>query len=72
MIFVRRVGQERRHRFGETEADDPPADLRRRKLQVLDPGYEVACGGPTGDDGASLGILPLPAVNGNGHHAANG
>jgi lysine 2,3-aminomutase len=46
---------------------------RRRKLQVLDPGYDVACGGPTGDDGARLRpILPLPAVNGNGHHAANG
>jgi lysine 2,3-aminomutase len=46
---------------------------RRRKLQVLDPGYDVACGCPTGDDGASLRpILSHPAVNGNGHHAANG
>jgi len=46
---------------------------RRRKLQVLDPGYEVGCGGPSGDDGAALRpILPLPARNGNGHHAANG
>ena len=60
---------------------------RRRKLQVLDPGYEAGCGGPTGDDGAVLRpILPLPVMgvngtghltgtghlNGNGHHAANG
>jgi lysine 2,3-aminomutase len=45
---------------------------RRRKLQVLDPGYEVGCGGPVGEDGASLRpILPLPVVT-SGRPAANG
>jgi lysine 2,3-aminomutase len=48
---------------------------RRRKLQVLDPGYEVGCGDPAADDGGSLRpILPLPMINGrtNGHAASNG
>jgi lysine 2,3-aminomutase len=33
---------------------------RRRKLDVLDPGYEVGCGG---EPGVPSGILPLPTVN---------
>ena len=48
---------------------------RRRKLQVLDPGYEVGCGDHAAEDGGSLRpILPLPMVNGhtNGHAASNG
>jgi lysine 2,3-aminomutase len=50
---------------------------RRRKLQVVDPGYEIGCGDhhpePANGDGASLRpILPLPLAqtNGNGKHAA--
>jgi lysine 2,3-aminomutase len=50
---------------------------RRRKLQVLDPGYEAGCGEPdAGTDGGSLRpILPLPLLNGHtgtGHAASNG
>jgi lysine 2,3-aminomutase len=49
---------------------------RRRKLQVLDPGYEAGCGEPdAGTDGGALRpILPLPMINGhgNGHAASNG
>jgi lysine 2,3-aminomutase len=50
---------------------------RRRKLQVLDPGYEVGCGGPDepGADGpAPRPIIPLPVMgpNGPGHAAKNG
>lgn len=48
---------------------------RRRQLNVLEPGYEIAdgCGGraPVGSDGDALRpILPLPVKTGNGHHAA--
>jgi lysine 2,3-aminomutase len=51
---------------------------RRRKLQVVDPGYEVnGCGDhhtePTSGDGATLRpilSLPLMTTNGNGKHAA--
>jgi lysine 2,3-aminomutase len=49
---------------------------RRRKLQVLDPGYEAGCGeSDAGTDGGALRpILPLPMINGhgNGHAASNG
>jgi lysine 2,3-aminomutase len=49
---------------------------RRRKLQVLDPGYEAGCAEPeVGTDGDALRpILPLPLINGhgNGHAASNG
>jgi lysine 2,3-aminomutase len=53
---------------------------RRRKLQVLDPGYEVGCGDPAAEDagtdgGALRPILPLPVLNGHGgtgHAASNG
>ena len=50
---------------------------RRRKLQVLDPGYEAGCGdADAGTDGGALRpILPLPMVNGHsgtGHAASNG
>lgn len=48
---------------------------RRRKLQVLDPGYEAGCGehAATGTDGAAVRPLrALPVVNTNGHTASNG
>jgi lysine 2,3-aminomutase len=48
---------------------------RRRKLQVLDPGYEVGCGGPdeSGTDGPPpRQIIPLPVMGANGHAASNG
>ncbi|MBX9578923.1 MAG: lysine 2,3-aminomutase, partial [Gemmataceae bacterium] len=41
---------------------------RRRKLSVLDPGYEAGCG--AAPPAAGRRILPLPTLNGN--HAANG
>jgi lysine 2,3-aminomutase len=46
---------------------------RRRKLQVLDPGYEVGCGQPVESTEATRRPFPaVPARNGNGCHAANG
>ena len=48
---------------------------RRRKLNVIDPGYDTGCGdGEAASDGTHRPILPLPMMNtnnGNGH-AANG
>jgi lysine 2,3-aminomutase len=51
---------------------------RRRKLNVVDPGYEVGCGDAAegcGNDGAALRpILPLPVMSGhtgNGHAASS-
>jgi lysine 2,3-aminomutase len=42
---------------------------RRRKLSVVDPGYEVGCGeAAPADEGRP--IIPLPTLNGNGYHAA--
>ncbi|HEX4610840.1 MAG TPA: hypothetical protein VH092_21805, partial [Urbifossiella sp.] len=45
---------------------------RRRKLDVLDPGYEVGCGGGAAE--GPPGILPLPVMSGHGtgHAASNG
>jgi lysine 2,3-aminomutase len=39
---------------------------RRRKLDVVEPGYDMGCGGETE---RPPGILPLPVMN--GHHAAS-
>jgi lysine 2,3-aminomutase len=43
---------------------------RRRKLNVIDPGYDTSCGDGEGE--AHLPILPLPVMNGANGHAANG
>ena len=44
---------------------------RRRKLEVVEPSYEIPCGESDAEDDARP-ILPLPMLNGKGHHAVKG
>ena len=44
---------------------------RRRKLEVVEPSYEIPCGDSEPEDDARP-ILPLPMMNGKGHHAVKG
>ena len=37
---------------------------RRRKLSVVDPGYEVGCGDPAAEPDGGRPIIPLPTLNG--------